>query len=301
MAPYIFLSVVRDVNSPESFARKKNIAHFLSVENQSDETYHVVTKMVECCESITDDDSDCEFIHLLGGNMGYLAPKKARNFSLIFPNMYPHNRRGECKISIWYRGRTNISAEVRHQIIFDTYISRTHAPGILKNYYEPWEYTDCQSPDQDPLDNCLPVNCHMKYSGCRSFFNHLNQRCQRIPVCMSDPKKEMPDVAYVPMSNTCRDLETAITEEDVQYLTRNGIDTKWKVEPPPKITNIRCHHGHIDNTSGICVCDPGWTSTPFDRDQFNPSTVLYHMCTIQEHPHCTKRLFSFVGSHYMTE
>lgn len=38
------------------------------------------------------------------------------------------------------------------------------------------------------------------------------------------------------MSNTCRDLETAITEEDVHFLTRNEIDTKWKIEPPPKIT-----------------------------------------------------------------
>lgn len=43
----------------------------------------------------------------------------------------------------------------------------------------------CKSPDEDPLDLCAPVNCHMKYQGFRSLFNPVKQQCEPIPVCSS--------------------------------------------------------------------------------------------------------------------
>ncbi|RZF32414.1 hypothetical protein LSTR_LSTR001878 [Laodelphax striatellus] len=276
-----------EVKGAGIYTMKRNdigMVFYVTVYNRGTEIVSLVTNMVECCEAITDDDTDCEFMKLMGGHMGTLAPGKSRNVTLIFPNLYLHNRRGECLVQVWYRTPKNESFDIRHRIPFDTSLYRDRAVPSMRNYYSLNEVRNCQSPDQDPLDNCEPVSCHLKYAGSRSYFNPINQRCQAIPICMSDPEKELPDIAYVPLSNTCRDLEQAITEDDVKFLTRNEVGTKWKSNPPPRISNLRCHHGHINNQTGLCVCDAGWTSAAIDGDQFNPSTMLYHMCTIQETP-----------------
>ncbi|PSN49167.1 hypothetical protein C0J52_10147 [Blattella germanica] len=118
----------------------------------------------------------------------------------------------------------------------------------------------------------------MKYSGSRNYFNTKLKRCQKVPVCITDETKELPDVAYNPNSNTCKDLETDITEADLEILNGGKCEHSLDTEPIPHVTNIRCHHGRVDNMTGFCICDKGWTSIP---DQFSPSTSLYHMCTVQ--------------------
>lgn len=45
---------------------------------------------------------------------------------------------------------------------------------------------ECQSVDEDPWDSCLPVNCHVKYSGYRGFYSKLMNKCVEIPVCPSN-------------------------------------------------------------------------------------------------------------------
>lgn len=42
---------------------------------------------------------------------------------------------------------------------------------------------ECESQDEDPLDSCLPVNCHMKYSGHRGFYSTSKKKCVEIPIC----------------------------------------------------------------------------------------------------------------------
>lgn len=44
----------------------------------------------------------------------------------------------------------------------------------------------CENADEDPLDSCLPVNCHIKYSGNRGFYSTLKKRCMPIPMCQSN-------------------------------------------------------------------------------------------------------------------
>lgn len=41
----------------------------------------------------------------------------------------------------------------------------------------------CESPDEDPLDLCAPVNCHMKYQGFRSLYDAFKRQCISIPIC----------------------------------------------------------------------------------------------------------------------
>ncbi|XP_069695316.1 uncharacterized protein [Periplaneta americana] len=228
------------------------IVFYVTAKNGFPEPIHVFTKMVECCEKIANNDTDCE---------------------------YPHNRLGFCIVSVWYRrSSTRDTADVSHRISFDTHVSRTVVPPVLKDYYKLDEVKKCTSIDLDPLDSCLPVNCHMKYAGSRNYYDSKWQRCRKVPTCISDDTKELPDVAYAPTSNTCKDLEAAITDEDLHVLAHGVIDSSWRSGPAPHITNMRCHHGHMDNTTGFCVCDEGWTSS---SDQFNPSTSPYHMCTMQ--------------------
>lgn len=43
----------------------------------------------------------------------------------------------------------------------------------------------CEFPDEDPLDSCLPVNCHIKYSGHRGFYSTSMNKCVEIPVCQT--------------------------------------------------------------------------------------------------------------------
>lgn len=52
----------------------------------------------------------------------------------------------------------------------------------------------CDSPDLDPLDGCLPVDCHKKYNGNKNYFCKSKKLCVKVPPCYSDPHKDMPDV-----------------------------------------------------------------------------------------------------------
>ena len=52
----------------------------------------------------------------------------------------------------------------------------------------------CDSVDLDPTKGCTPIDCQMKYLGTRSYFNKRWKRCQKVPKCVYDPEKLLPDV-----------------------------------------------------------------------------------------------------------
>lgn len=54
---------------------------------------------------------------------------------------------------------------------------------ILGLLYVEKNFKLCEFPDEDPLDLCKPVNCHMKYQGHRSYFNYTKRQCVPIPIC----------------------------------------------------------------------------------------------------------------------
>ncbi|KAF0769276.1 Uncharacterized protein FWK35_00025224 [Aphis craccivora] len=65
------------------------------------------------------------------------------NFTFIYPNAYPYNH------------KEKLNTKKLEDIIL---LQLTNS-----------NYTLCESPDEDPLDLCAPVNCHMKYRGFKSF------------------------------------------------------------------------------------------------------------------------------------
>ncbi|XP_046485520.1 uncharacterized protein [Neodiprion pinetum] len=215
--------------------------------------------------------------------MGVLIPNASRNVTLVWPTLYLHDRVGECMIAIGYTTKDNQTGEIRQKVKFDTGVSpRSNVRPVLQGYYDRGEARKCPTVDLDTLDDCRPVNCHIKYHGKRNFFNRRHRRCQPVPVCIADTNKELPDVAYVPASNTCRDLENAVNEVEVRALSRGTAETAWRSEPRPYLSNIYCHHGKTDNSTGFCICHEGWTSKSVDN--LEPSTELIHLCNVQMLP-----------------
>ncbi|XP_015609729.1 uncharacterized protein LOC107274759 isoform X2 [Cephus cinctus] len=249
------------------------------MKNEGKSPVALSVRMIKCCEKICEDDIDCEHMQLIGGDMGILTQHGVRNLTLIWPTLYLHDRVGECNIRISYTWKNNQTGEIRQNVQFDTTVSRRYVPAILEGYYDPLGVESCSTVDLDSLDSCRSVNCHIKYSGKRNFFNRKLLRCQVVPICIADSSKELPDVGYVPASNTCRDLENAINEMEVRALSRGNAEPAWRSEIVPHIANMYCHHGYSDNTTGFCICDEGWTSHSLGN--IEPTTEYIHMCNVQ--------------------
>lgn len=264
---------------------KKHIglSFYVDVDNQSDEEVSLSTKMLQCCELITEDDNDCTHMHLVGGQMGDLAPGLTRKITLIYVTLYPYNRKGSCNIAVYYKSpRHKTGIALKTEILFDTLVTNDVTPTALRDFYDPSKITLCDSPDQDPLYKCRAVNCHWKYGGARSFFNNMTQRCEQVPRCETNLDAELPDIVYVPNINRCKDLSVPINEEDVKHLTRSLVEnTRFTAPELPMITNMQCHHGHLNSITGFCTCDVGWTSESPDAEDYTLSTLPYHMCTLR--------------------
>lgn len=107
---------------------------------------------------------------------------------------YLHNRKGECTVSVIHLNAQKEAFETKATINFNTVISANHPHPVLSEYYNSKEIKKCETADLDPLESCQPVNCLMKYLGSRNYFNYKWKRCQKVPLCISDPEKELPDV-----------------------------------------------------------------------------------------------------------
>lgn len=264
------------------------IVLFLTIHHHGEKARNMMATMVECCEKINDDDTDCSIIQVFGEHLGVVEPGTTLNVTFIYPNIYGYNRRASCVVDIWNRREgmgVDDTNEIRHRIDFDTTIRLPPEviPPHLQGLYNPDKITRCETTDLDPFDGCNPVDCRSKYSGLRNFFNHKRKRCQKVPKCEGDPNKDLPDVIYVPTSNTCRNLDNAVSKEEILDLIKNKYETASN-DLERKSVNIQCHHGEIDVRTGLCVCDKGWTSEAFDPEEYNQGNFVYNMCDKQCHP-----------------
>ncbi|EEB12328.1 hypothetical protein Phum_PHUM171650 [Pediculus humanus corporis] len=239
---------------------------FVTIHHHGDIPRVIMATMAECCEKINDDDSDCNAIQIFGEHLGVIQPGTTHNVTFLYPNIYGYNRKASCLVDIWNK-REDVNSEdtneIRHRIDFDTTIRAPseEVPVHLQELYTPDNSLRCETTDLDPFDGCNPVDCRLKYLGHRNYFNHKRKRCQKVPKCKGDPDKELPDIVYVPTSNTCRNLENT------------------------------CHHGDVDVRTGLCVCDKGWTSEPYDPEEYNQGSYVYHMCDKRCHPEATQSVW----------
>ncbi|XP_060845893.1 uncharacterized protein LOC132925515, partial [Rhopalosiphum padi] len=125
----------------------------------------------------------------------------------------------------------------------------------------------------------------MKYQGSRSFFDTIKRQCVSIPICNGISNKEnSSNIVYDPYSNNCTSLTDTISITDIDCILNETEDKKCKNKKTNTLyqSNIRCHHGKMDEINKSCNCDDGWTST---QNWNFPiiSTVPIHMCTVQIH------------------
>lgn len=75
----------------------------------------------------------------------------------------------------------------------------------------------CKHVDEDPLNDCKPVNCDTHYNTKRSFFSVVKKRCVEVPMCISNIKAELPKIAYNPTANQCVS-KPAISKDDIEFI-----------------------------------------------------------------------------------
>lgn len=179
-----------------------------------------------CC---LDDGADCNTMVVYGGDY-FAKPKDRETIIFVYPSIFQHDLFGYCDFVLDYQcGRKRRSKRQKVYVLFDTRVNTEGKPpnALLDHYLEGKTTTCCDTLDLDSLHDCEPVNCDMKYSGERSYFDNDAGKCVEAPICESNPDNELPDIVYVPSINTCRDLEHPLTVGDIYAIsTGMGVVTE---------------------------------------------------------------------------
>ncbi|XP_045462700.1 uncharacterized protein LOC123672584 [Harmonia axyridis] len=242
---------------------------YLTLENICPSEMYISVRGVKCCEVNTlTGGKDCESMKLMGGDPGILCAGRTKNVTLIYPNLYLFGRQGSCTVLVVFKVGM-VTDHFFHKIRFNT-----------KGSFEDFSVKrcPCYTPDLDPFRNCTPVDCPIKYSGHRNYFNAFTKYCEPVPYCKSIPGSYMPEEMYDILHNRCVDIHCTVTTSDVALIENRGIPT---CPVPYVLGNMICHHGCIDKKTGECICHDKWLSTVSNEPEFVPSLISSHMCNIK--------------------
>ncbi|KAG8252390.1 uncharacterized protein LOC124365224 isoform X1 [Homalodisca vitripennis] len=257
------------------------IHFFVTVINRGPEATEVEVTMVQCCEEFPGSSTECSHIHLIPETR-ILDVGKTRNFTLIYPTLYPYNRRGECLLSVHYMTSCNRSKEARQHIAFDTTLSddnvKCHVLRGFPGYV--MEQPLCKSYDEDALDSCKMVDCHKKYFGLRSYFNRGTRVCEPVPACLPSKRRGMPDTVYDVTVNRCADMTGCLSEDDLQHLSHADLEPECVPSYSSRMAFLNCHYGRLSNDSGDCICESGYARAPMPEEPGNPRTQVFHSCNV---------------------
>lgn len=276
--PVIPISV-KDMGVAELKKGDVAMIFYVTVSNTGHEPVRLSVNSTRCCQLISKDDEDCESMKIFGGDMGPLFPQDSRNLTLLYVNLYPHNRQGSCEVLIADdKGRS-----IAQHIPFNTTLVTgkiAHVPRLLESYYDPETLQICDSIDHDPLNDCRPYICDIRYDGVRSLYNYATKRCEKIPDCSANPSVNNDLVAYDVETGTCKRLIMSMTAQDFAGFKEGKPSVHTLSHEHGYPINVRCHNGKSSKKGHWCECNEGWSSAPFDHKYFNPDIQVYHMCTV---------------------
>ncbi|KAL3284647.1 hypothetical protein HHI36_018801 [Cryptolaemus montrouzieri] len=261
--------VIKDAGTAQIQPTDIGMIFYLSLENICPSEMYVSVRGVRCCElnSVTG-AKDCDSIKLLGGDPGILCAGKTKNVTLIYPNLYLYGRQGVCTVLVVYKVGM-VTDHFFHRIPFNT-------KGSFQDVS--MKRCPCYTSDLDPFRNCSPVDCPIKYSGHKSYFNTLTKYCETVPYCKSTPNCPVAEEMYDIVHNRCVNIRCSVTTSDLSVIEAKKIP----VCPVPYIFgNMICHHGCIDKKTGECICNDKWLSTVSNEPEFVPSLLSSHMCNIR--------------------
>ncbi|KAJ8727831.1 hypothetical protein PYW08_016216 [Mythimna loreyi] len=198
------------------------IQFFIDIENRHRLGTCKITSRPKMCCLADEDYKDCSLDTIHGDIVEFIEPKHRRTLIHVYPTLYHYDQVGYCDFVIDFKcSHTRRSRQLAINIPFDTQLQNKKKAPCLKEYAKV-KGSDCVSLDEDTLHECEPVNCDLKYSGRRPYYDGTRDKCVNAPVCETDIVKQLPDIVYVPVSNICRDLDNPISLGDI-YAINTGL------------------------------------------------------------------------------
>ncbi|CAH0578930.1 unnamed protein product [Chrysodeixis includens] len=205
------------------------VQFYIDLENNNQVHMCKVISWGKMCCLADQQYKDCSLDTIYGDNVEVVKPQEEETFVYVYPTLYQYDQVGYCDFVIDYKcGKSRRSRQLDVSIPFDTQLAKNKKSLQLKAFTAT-KGAYCDSLDEDTLNKCKPVNCDFKYSGRRPFFEGSSGKCVSAPVCETSQSNALPDVAYVPKSNTCRDLDHPITLADIYAISTGlGVVTENK-------------------------------------------------------------------------
>ncbi|CAH2106823.1 unnamed protein product [Euphydryas editha] len=195
---------------------------YVDVENENRKEDCKIYSTVEKCCLTDSEEEDCDTIDIYSDKFDTIKPKDRKTFIHVLPTPYQHDLIGYCEIILIIHCPMT-QEKLKIQIPFDTKIRKESLP-LFKDYVGNNKPIVCDTLDQNPLDECSPTNCDIKYFDRRPFYDLNVKRCIKAPICVGDIDTELPDIVYDPKVNICKDLSSPLSFRDI-YSMSTGIGT----------------------------------------------------------------------------
>lgn len=144
-----------------------------------------------------------------------------KTLKAVAPLLDPFDRVGNCIFHLDF-GPYNRKRSISREII--TIPFNTRLKNIDQYVFIPEKVKNCKRFDQDPLNECKPVNCDIYYNGKKSYFDKLLRRCVKVPNCVQKRSIDRPTI-YDPNTNRCVN-EKYITTDDLEYIKDLARNTR---------------------------------------------------------------------------
>ncbi|KAL0809221.1 hypothetical protein ABMA28_011441 [Loxostege sticticalis] len=175
------------------------LVFYADVNNTSDEDFEVEASPDQCCLDIGSEE-DCDVVEMIGDCMETVPKGTIKTLRLVAPLMDPFERKGYCIVYLDSKPKNRQRGSMRDtlKIPFDTRLKNTK-----QSIAVPDSVTICTRIDEDPLNDCKPVDCESYYNGKRSYFDNKAKRCVDVPSCVSETEDEVPNVVLDLKKNIC--------------------------------------------------------------------------------------------------
>ncbi|KAI5640404.1 hypothetical protein NE865_07155 [Phthorimaea operculella] len=190
------------------------IVFFVVVNNTSDlDDFDVELAPDQCC--LEDESSlNCDVLQAVGNCLDTIPKGKTLTLKLVAPVLDPFERKGYCLANLdsksVLRKRNAVTMRDAVKIPFDTRLKHLKHDSLHAGMKH------CKGIDEDPLNQCKPVDCELFYNGKKSYYSRIKRRCVEVPQCVND-RDDIPNTVYDPTSNACVQ-EEPITKDDFDYI-----------------------------------------------------------------------------------
>ncbi|CAB3257590.1 unnamed protein product [Arctia plantaginis] len=197
------------------------------INNLNEEDCAVDVYPDECC--LYSNDDKCDIIEIMGDASDVIAAGATKTFTMVAPLLDVYQRRGYCTLYIDTKPVSQVKTAVRDtvKIKFDTKLKKNTLPKNVKY---------CKRIDEDPWNDCNPVDCDTYYNGRRSYFNARKNRCIEVPAC-SPIQNSLSKAVYNPVSNKCND-KSALSKNEIDIVKTLTLNPKRRLTKEVLILSV---------------------------------------------------------------